>query len=81
MTAAEKEDFNQYYATLNESADEQLSGLHRAVAAVIHSKMALDDLKPTIRFYDDSRKDGKRCLAVALVPYLGESNIKKLGLH
>lgn len=60
MTASEKEDFNQYYATLNESADEQLSGLHRAIAAVIHSKMALDDLKPTIRFYDDSRKDGKK---------------------
>jgi hypothetical protein len=59
MTEAEKEDFSQYYATLNQSPDEQLSGLHRAVAAVIHSKKAIDGLRPTIRFYDDSRKDGK----------------------
>lgn len=59
MTDPEKADFNLFYSTLSELPDDKLSGLHKAIAAVSHSK-AVDGLSPTIQFYDDVRQAGKK---------------------
>jgi len=68
MTDAEKEDFNQYYSSLSKLPDDQLSGLHKAIAANSHSTAcrAVDGLSSTIRFYDDVRQADKKVFGAVL---------------
>ena len=64
MTVSEQAGFNLYYSTLSQLPDDQLSGLHRAIAAVSHSKTAVDGLTPMIRFYNDVRQADKTIFGV-----------------
>jgi len=68
MTDAEKEDFNLYYSSLSKLPDDQLSGLHKAIAANSHSTAcrAVNGLSSTIRFYDDVRQADKKVFGAVL---------------
>jgi hypothetical protein len=61
MTVAEQAGFSLYYSTLTKLPDDQLSGLHKAIAAVSQSSAcrAVDGLSPMIRFYNDARQADK----------------------